>query len=194
MTGTEKIIAHIERDAQQQADEILAEARSKCSEIREKYEKQASDLYQEKIRAGVAACQAEEEGALRIANMEAKKTRLAVKQEMVSKSFDLALEEIVSLPAEKYLPFLLSLLKGANPAGTEEIVLNARDRAAIGPQLLEAVNALPGMAMTLSDETADMAGGLLLRRGNVETNCSAELLVEMTRSDLSASLAQVLFG
>ncbi|MCR5135990.1 MAG: hypothetical protein K6C12_02670 [Oscillospiraceae bacterium] len=194
MTGTEKIIAHIESDAKAKADGILAEAEARCAEIRAGYEKQASDLYQEKIRAGVQACQDREDGALRISRMEARKAVLGVKQEMVSKSFDMALAEITSLPAADYVAFLTKLIRDAHPTGTEEIVLNPKDRAAVGEKLLQAVNALPGMAMKLSDDTRDIAGGLLLRRGNVETNCSAELLIDLTRSALSSRLAEVLFG
>jgi hypothetical protein len=38
------------------------------------------------------------------------------------------------------------------------------------------------------------AGGLLLRRGSIETNCSAELLVELQRGELSAEIAGLLFA
>ena len=72
--------------------------------------------------------------------------------------------------------------------------MNARDRESVGEELLSAINSEPGKALTLSDETRDIAGGLLLRRGNVEANCSAELLVDLSRSELSSKLANVLFS
>ena len=194
MTGTEKIIAHIEADAKEQAEEILASAAASCAEIKSKYEQQAADLYQEKIREGVKACQDKEDGALRISRMEAKKSTLAVKQEMVSRSFDMALDQIISLPKEQYVEFLKKLALQASTTGDEEILLNARDREAVGAELLAAVNATPGKALTLSDQTREIAGGLILRRGNVETNCSIELLVDLTRSELSSKLANVLFS
>ena len=50
MKGTEKIIAHIEADAQAKADEIFAAAERKCAEIKEKYEEKAANLYTDKIR------------------------------------------------------------------------------------------------------------------------------------------------
>lgn len=193
MTGTEKIIAHIEADARAQADAVLAEAKGKCAEIQKKYEAQAAELYQAKIREGVRDCQAREDGALRISRMEARKSVLAVKQEMVSRSFDMALEQITSLPADQYVAFLKRLVVNAGPVGDEEIILNARDRDAVGAALLKAVNA-DGLKLTVSDETRDIAGGLILRRGNVETNCSAELLIDLTRAELSSKLAEVLFG
>ena len=192
MKGTEKIIAHIEADAKAQADVILAEAREKCAAVKAKYDEQAARLYSDKIRDGVKACQDQEDSALRISRMEARKSVLAVKQEMVEKSFDLATKQIVALPDEQYVAFLADLVKKAGPAGDEEIILNAADRARIGEALVKAVNA-GGAKMKLSKETRDLIGGLILRRGSIETNCSVELLVELCRGELSAKLADVLF-
>ena len=192
MKGTEKIIAHIEADAKAQADVILAEARERCEAVKAKYDEQAARLYSDRIRDGVKLCQDQEDSALRISRMEARKSVLAVKQEMVEKSFDLATKQIVALPDEKYVAFLADLVRQAGPAGDEEIILNAADRARIGEALVKAVNA-DGAKMKLSKETRDIKGGLILRRGSIETNCSVELLVELCRGELSAKLADVLF-
>ena len=86
----------------------------------------------------------------------------------------------------------IGLVKKAGPSGDEEIILNARDRERIGKLLLAAVNA-DGAKMTISEETRDLTGGLILRRGSIETNCSVELLVELCRGEMSAKLADVLF-
>ncbi|MBQ6608872.1 MAG: hypothetical protein IJH70_00315 [Oscillospiraceae bacterium] len=192
MKGTEKIIAHIEADAQAQADAVLGEARQRCEAIKARFDEKAARLYSDRIREGVKACQDQEDSALRISRMEARKSVLSVKQEMVEKSFDLAVQQIVALPDEKYTAFLANLVKKAGPAGDEEIILNAADRARVGEALLKAVNA-DGAKMKLSDETRDIKGGLILRRGSIETNCSVELLVELSRGELSAKLADVLF-
>ena len=192
MKGTEKIIAHIEADAQAQADAVLGEARQRCEAIKARFDDKAARLYSDRIREGVKACQDQEDSALRISRMEARKSVLSVKQEMVEKSFELAVQQIVALPDEKYTAFLANLVKKAGPAGDEEIILNAADRARVGEALLKAVNA-DGAKMKLSDETRDIKGGLILRRGSIETNCSVELLVELCRGELSAKLADVLF-
>ena len=192
MKGTEKIIAHIEADAKAKANEILAEAEQKCAEIKKQYEEQASELYSRKIREGVKACQDLEEGALRISRMEAKKGILAAKQDMVAKSFNLASERINSLPENDYIAFLVKLAKDAGGKGDEEIILNAKDRSSIGQKLLQALNA-EGVHMSLAEETRDITGGLILRSGAVETNCSTELLVEICKGELSSKLADILF-
>ena len=192
MKGTEKIIAHIEADAKAEVDAILSDTEKKCAAIQAKYEEQASGLYSDKIRAGVKACQDQEDGALRISRMEARKSVLAVKQEMIEKSFALAQEKIISLPEDQYVAFLAGLAKRACVTGSEEVILNQRDHDAVGEKLIRTLNA-DGAKMTLSDETREIAGGLILRRGSIEANCSTELLVELCKGELSSKLADILF-
>ena len=194
MKGTEKIIAHIRADAGAKTDAILAEAEQRCAEIRGVYEQKAKDAYAEKIRAGVKANQDRLESMERLAKMEGRKAILTVKQDMVSESFDRAAELLVNLPEEQYVALLAKLAAEASVTGEEEIILNARDRAAVGEKVVEAANLkLSGAKLTLSDETGDFKGGLILRRGSIEANCSAELLVELSQSELSAKVAETLF-
>ena len=195
MKGTEKIIAHIQADAAAQADAILAQAENQCAEIREGYERKAKDAYAEKIRAGVKANQDRLESVERLARMEGRKSVLALKQDMVSKSFDMAVDKLVELPEEQYVELLAKLAAQASVTGDEQVVLNARDREKIGPAVVAAANAkLNGGKLTLSDETGAFKGGLLLRRGSIEANCTVELLVELCRGDMAAELAKVLFA
>ena len=194
MKGTDKIIAHIQADASAQVDAILAQAEQQCAQIRGDFDKQAAALYAERLRAGVKDAQDKLDGAERITRMEGRKSMLAAKQGLVGESFRRALERIVNLPQDKYVAFLAKLAAQASVSGDEEILLNTRDREAIGAKLVKAANALlPNGKLSLSDETRDIAGGLILRRGSIEANCSAELLVELSQSDLSAKVAEILF-
>ena len=194
MKGTEKIIAHIQADAKAQADAILAQSELQCAEIRRSYEAQAKERYGEKIRQGVKACQDNIDSVERINQMEAKKSILALKQEMVSKSFEKACDMLTALPEEQYVALLAKLAAQASVSGDEEIILNARDKAAVGVAVVEKANALlPAGKLSLSAATGDFAGGLILKRGSIEANCTIELLVELCRGDMSAQLAKVLF-
>ena len=195
MKGTEKIIAHIGADAKTQADAILAQAEARCAEIREGYEQQAKQAYAERIRAGVKANQDRLDSMERLAKMEGRKAILALKQELVAESFDRACDKLVNLPEAEYGAFLAKLAVKASVTHDEEIVLNARDRKAVGEKVIAAANqALGDGKLTLSKETGDFKGGLILRRGSIEANCTAELLVNLCRDEMAAELAGVLFG
>ena len=195
MKGTEKIIAHIQADADAQAAEILARADARCAEIRETYEQKAKEAYAETIRAGVKENQDRLDSMERLANMEGRKAILALKQDMVARSFDRAVEMLVALPEAEYVALLSKLAVGASVSGDEEIVLNARDKKAVGDKLIKAANEkLGGGHLRLAQDTGSFRGGLILRRGNIEVNCTAELLVDLCREDMAAELAGVLFG
>lgn len=199
MRGTEKIIAHIRADAQAQADEILARAEEDCARIRAEYEKQAGEAYAGRIRAGVKDCQDQVDSAGRIARMEARKELLSLKQEMVSQSFERAEQMLVGLPPKQYGAFLAKLAAKAAVTGEEEILLNARDRETLGAGVVKAANALlekegRPAALRLAEGAGDFEGGLILRRGSIEVNCTVELLVELSRAELSSQVAGVLFG
>ena len=194
MKGTENIIAHIRADAQDRSDAILAQAEQQCAQLRTEYEKRAQEAYTTKIRAGVEECQARVDGMDRIARMEAKKGILALKQQLVSQSFDKACEKIVGLPTAEYAAFLAKLAAKASATGDEEIVLNARDRKLIGKEVARGANVLlKNGKLTLSDDVGSFVGGLILRNGSIETNCTVELLVELQRNEMSAELAKILF-
>ena len=195
MKGTEKIIAHIRSDAEAKCGEILAAAQEQCDAIARDYAAQAAEAYAERIRAGVKSCADEGDSVARLARMEAKKELLALKQGMISRSFDEAAKKLVSLPEEQYVALLAKLAANAAVTGEEEIVLNAADRARVGEAVVKAANEKLGEkgSLTLSASTGDFDGGLILRRGNIEVNCTSSLLVELCRGEMSAAIADVLF-
>ena len=194
MKGTEKIIAHIQADAKAQADAILAQAEQQCVLLRKSYDQKAEDAYAEKIRSGVKACEDLAESKKRIAEMESKKSVLALKQEMVSAVFERAKEKLLQMSPEDYQAFLTKLVVKAAPDGAGQVVLNARDRKQYGQAVVKAANAELGGSLTLSDRTGDFAGGVMVSNGNVEVNNTLELLIDLCRGDLAAQVAKVLFG
>lgn len=198
MKGTEKIIAHIRADGDAEAKKILDAAAKQAEEKRAESFKAALSEYEKLMQAGNAECEDILSGSRRIAEMEAKKSVLSVKQEMISAAFDAAREEIVNMPRDKYTQFLARMAAEAAAGGMEEIVLNARDKAEVGKAVCKAANELlsakgtPGK-LTVSEDTADISGGVIVRFGGIETNCSIDALIRQRRSGLSTEVAAALF-
>ena len=198
MKGTEKIIAHIRADGDAEAKKILDAAAKQAEEIRAASFKEALSEYERLMQAGNAECEDILSGSRRIAEMEAKKSVLSVKQEMISAAFDAAREEIVNMPRDKYTQFLARMAAEAAVGGMEEIFLNARDKAEVGKAVCKAANELlsakgtPGK-LTVSEDTADISGGVIVRFGGIETNCSIDALIRQRRSGLSTEVAAALF-
>lgn len=198
MKGTEKIIAHIRADGDAEAKKIIDAASKQAEEKRAESFKAALSEYEKLMQAGNAECEDILSGSRRIAEMEAKKSVLSVKQEMISAAFDAAREEIVNMPRDKYTQFLARMAAEAAAGGMEEIVLNARDKAEVGKAVCKAANELlsakgtPGK-LTVSEDTADISGGVIVRFGGIETNCSIDALIRQRRSGLSTEIAAALF-
>ena len=198
MKGTEKIIAHIRADGDAEAKRIIDAASKQAEEIRAESFKASLSEYEKLMQAGNAECEDILSGSRRIAEMEAKKSVLSVKQEMISAAFDAAREEIVNMPRDKYTQFLARMAAEAAASGMEEIVLNARDKAEVGKSVCKAANELlsakgtPGK-LTVSEDTADISGGVIVRFGGIETNCSIDALIRQRRSGLSTEVAAAMF-
>ena len=194
MRGTEKIIAHIQADAKAQADAIIEAAAGQCAKINAEYEAKAAAAYEEAHRALAVEGEQRLDGAHRMNEMEAKKAALAMKQKQVGEAFDRAMKAIPELPEGEYEDFLVRLAADSIASGDEEVIFNQRDRERLGERTVAAINAAKGTRLTLSAQSRDFAGGLILKRGNIEVNATLELLMELARRELAPEVARILFG
>ncbi len=199
MNGIEKISNRLVADAEAEIAALNADAKEKCDAIRAEYSEKAQAEYQSRMSEGVKAAETRLQRLGSAAEMEAKKSILAFKQEMVAKAFDDAAKKLTSLPKEQYVQFLASQAAAAASAGTEELIFNDRDKAAVGADVAKAANALleqKGVkgALTVSAETRPISGGVIVRQGNIEVNCAVETLVQLRRSELASQVAEILFS
>ena len=228
MNGIEKITARIEADSKAEVAAILAEGQERAAAVRAEYEAKAAAQAKAAEEAGLLAAQRQRERLESAAQMDAKKQMLAAKQETLDAAFAAAKAKLLALDDEQYAELLAKLAVKAAKSGREEIVLNERDRARVGAQVVSKANAMlaaasaPGVAenlkgskagdllskvvtganaiiqgtalLTLSRETAEMEGGLILRDGNVEVNCAFETQLRVLREDMASAVAAVLFN
>ena len=195
MKGTEKIIARIGNEAGAQAQAILDEAAVKARELQNSFRAAAQDEYRNMVSAGEKECGIRAERRLRAAEMDCRKAVLALKQDMISEAFALAQEKLASMQGDEYVSFLVKLAVKAAGTGERELIMNSRDRASVGAEVVLRANAeLNGRAvLSLSDETREIAGGLIVKAGGIEANCSVESLVASNRAELSSQLAKIMF-
>ena len=199
MTGTKKIVEHIQAEAQAEIDAALAEARAKAAETAAEFAKKAQAEADELMRAGTDAAEQRVARQERTNRLEARKDILGLKQELVSAAFDKARQAILNMDADKYVAFMAKLAGEAALTGAEEIVLGKADAERLGDRIVAAANAeaakrgLPG-EMKLAAAALPAAGGLVLRRGSIEVNCTLDKLLEMSHSSLDAEVASVLFN
>ena len=205
MNGIEKITGQIDADVQKEIDAALDQARAQAQEIQDRYASQAQTQAEAIRRKGEQDAALRQERLVDVAKLEARKTILAAKQELVGQAFDLALKKLLELPDQEYISLLAKLAVSASRTGREQVILSQKDRSRYGKQAVTMANDMlakkagpraaqtDGM-LTLAEESRPMAGGLILRDGRVETNCSFEVLIHLQRDALSAEVARALFA
>lgn len=142
MNGIEKITGRITADAQAEAERVLSAAREEAAKITARYQAQADTECADLTAKNAKAAVEREERLVSMAQMEARKVLLAAKQEMVEKTYALALEKLCALPEEQYVQVLADLLVQASSTGREEAVFSPEDRERVGKAAVAKANEL----------------------------------------------------
>lgn len=221
MNGLEKITDKILAEAEAEAKRITRDAEAEAARIKAEYEGRAEELRARLTAEAERDCTDLVARAKNSATVEKRNAILRVRGELVDETFDMTLHALRTQSGEKYTALLAGLLTAAFLEQIEaevtsrtlygeedamaparyEVLLCAADREAYGEELLSAVRTrLVGKVdrdkldlLILSDETAAIDGGLILRCGDVESNCSLELLFAGLRRELEGEVSHALF-
>lgn len=194
MNGLEKINQRIRQDGSDEVTAIQAETDSRVRAIRDDYRAQIAQLEAEAAERRARTVADRLERLAGSADMERRQLLLAAKQGCIDEAFARAAEALRDLPRQDYVA-LLARLAAENGSGDEELVLSAADRDTVGPAVVAAANALSGgAAFTLSSESRDLGGGLVLKRGLVEVNCTFDTRLRQLRQEMATDVAQILFA
>lgn len=199
MNGAEKIKEKIIADARERAEKIIEAARIEAQGIIKHAEKQAFQ------RVAIMTEKAKEDAALykrraqAAGEMEIKKNILKTRQDTIDEAFAIALERIAELPDDKYSRFLEEILLNAARDEEGELILNSKDKQRLGQQFIDRMNAKfrslgRNAVLKLSADDLNSRGGFVIRYGDMEINCTLEVMLNMERPNLEAGVAAILFG
>jgi V/A-type H+-transporting ATPase subunit E len=190
-----KIVSDAEDEARKIVEEGEAEARSVKEEAGARIRKINADF------AAKAKSQAEEYISRQISlrELEARKAVLAEKGALIDEVFNKALEELRNRDRKGGYALTHKLLIDAIEAGDEEIVLSPEDKQAIGAAFVETLNGELRKAgkrgeVKIAEETREIRGGFILKRGRTETNASFDTLLAMLRDDIETEVANILLS
>ena len=187
------ITAKIVSDATEYADALTSEAKKEAKDILVNAESEA-----ETIRKTTAAQSVKDAAVVKhrkesAAELEARKMMLAMKQEVVAGTIEAAIDRLANMETKAYISFLAG--KIAETGIKEgELLLNEKDRKAVGENLVKAANdSLKGGKLVLSDRTIRARGGFILRHGALEINSTLEILVNSVKEAATPEVVAVLF-
>ena len=221
MRGLSKITDKILGEAKAESAKRLADADAECARIYAEYKQKAENQAAE-AEARTKSDATEIILRTRAGEQTVRKNIIFKAQgEMIDRAFVSAKDELCGLPDDQRLELVLDLMVSALSAEFEaeqsrteiygadddcaervyEIMLNQRDRERIGGVLIEnfkrrivgkSLGDMPTRVF-LSDSTANIEGGLIIKVGDVEINCSVESMISRLRPALEARVAKILF-
>ena len=194
MNGIETIIQRLNSDAKAETDALMDKARQDAAAVTARCQAQADKETADLAARNQRAAAEREERLVSAAQMEARKTILAAKQAVMEEVYAKALEKLRSLPQDRAVEVLASLLNEAAPQGEGEVLFSAQDRETVGRAAVDTANAKNGGQLTLSDETAGIPGGFILRNGSIEVNCAYDTLIRLQKTETAGQVARQLFG
>jgi V/A-type H+-transporting ATPase subunit E len=220
MTGLEKVTGKILADAEADARVILERADAECAEITRRYEAETEEEAERMREQNDRECQALIIRAKSSAAMAKRNAVLEARAAILDEAYAAAERQVRSMSGDQYLDLLQKMLRSALKRQLEgeeeslrlygedispdryEVLLNSRDRDTYGERLLTAFREglgakLPATALQklcLAAETPRIDGGLILRCGPVETNCSLSMLMAANRRETEAKVSRILFG
>lgn len=194
MKGLERITDRIRADAAAEIESIRAEGNAKAAEVTASYKAQAEKIVADEAQRSAQAAQTLLERRQSGDEMDKGKAMLATKQACIDEAFARAEAQLKALPRDEYAQ-VLAKIAAASGAGDEEIILSATDAAELGETVVRRANELKsGAQFTLSQETRELDGGLVLKKGAVEMNCAFATQLRLLRQTMAADVAAILFS
>lgn len=210
----------IQAEAQTWADEQTVAAKAEAAATAAEYEALAKAAYDGALADAQLKVKATAERAVSQSDMDRRGMLLAARQECVGIAFDKALEQLCALSEEERA---LLMIKSAVQYQTRdaEYIFNAADQATVGPLVVETVNALlkkqqlketlsgslleqlkklvtggaaAPFAAAMSKQVGSFAGGFILKQGDIEINCTFEVLISGVRENLEGETSAILFS
>lgn len=197
MNGAERIKDRIIADARELCDRILEDAKREAQNIIGNAEKEAFQkvtVMTEKAREDALQIKQRLQA---VSELEDRKMALKARQDSVDEAFDTALTRITALPDAQYSLFLEDILLKAVREGDGFLVLNEKDKVRLGEKFVSTINTKlneKNAKLALAKDTLKSAGGFVLRYGDMEINCTIEILMNMARPALESEVAAILFG
>lgn len=193
----EQVVTKILSEAKAQAEAIVSETKAKVSTQKSELDKELAEFAADtKAKAEKAATETKEQ-MLAKARMDVRKEYLTAKVALLDELFASAIDKVNGMESKSYTELMTKLMVKAVEDGSEEVLVG-KDDSRIDNELIKQVNRELGTGykgnLRLAADSANIAGGFVLRRGNIRINVSTDVLVGQVRDKLEMELAEELFS
>ena len=217
MNSSEKITGRIIALAQSEADEILLAARNDADAITNEYKKKAAEIAANEESETSVDTEVIRSRTMASAQKIKRSLLLEAKNAKIDEAFEKARLKLIGLSDKDYEKMLSIMLVSTVKKQIESeklsieqdtdgeivvcseysLILSDADKKRVSSDVLGEASKLTsaeGKSLTLSDESADIDGGFILRCGNIEINCSIGLILSQMRDTLEGDVYRILFN
>lgn len=192
-----QVIDKILSDAKAETDKIKAKADEELAQVQAKYDQELASYKQETERLCEEKGEEKRSHMLAAARMEIAKDMLWQKRAILDEVFEEAKGQMHKLGEDEYREIMTKLMTEAVETGDEEVIVD-KDEKVINQAFIKQINRQLGAGykgnLRIADETADIGGGFILKRGRIKTNASFDVMLDQSRKELETRLSEVLFG
>lgn len=192
MNGGELILNRIQSDCDESVAAIAEDAEKRCesilAEARAQAEKDAAALREQGDRQVARLGEASKSRA----SLEARNLQLKARRAEIDKTVDALLAYLLGLDDAAYFDALYRLAGGLRgKSGT--LFLNRKDLGRLPSDFSDKIRAA-GLNADVSAESADIAGGFILKSGDIEENMDFAALITAKRDDIEDLINRELFS
>ena len=196
MTGIEKIITKIEEDCKITCEGIIANAMSESQVIIDNAQNEAIKLKNEATIATESKCKIDIELAKSKAEHEYKKAILATKISIINEVINESMHKLKKMPDADYFNIITTLIKNYAQTGCGVLQFSKKDLNRL-PQGFEAsLNQKfkdSGKSFTISNESINIDGGVVIVYNNIEQNCTFDSLLNNSLDEIKDDLFKEIF-
>ena len=193
MNGQEAIIAEIIGAAEKAAAGLIAEATAERDATIESVRNAEARKKDDAIAAAEQSAAAVLARRKTLGDLEARKTELAAKQQMLDAAFAEAKRKVLHMTDHIYRDYMGALIRQYAEDGDRVIVAKC-DEKRLHAAWLKSVSDESGKQLFLADETHEGSGGVILAGAQCDKNLTLETLINELRERYTAETAKRLFG
>lgn len=199
MVGIDNLTEKILEEARVKERETLILANEERDKILQKKIHEAKELEKEILEVAIRESKIRKERILSNAQLQVRNRKLEVKQKIIEKVFNSAIEELCAFSRDDYLNYIKQKTLSLDISGDEKLIVNEEIRALITESFLMELNnellkkGKKGM-ISLSEEVRGFKGGFVLEKNGIEINNTFEALVGSLKDELEYEVAKVLFS
>ncbi|MBQ4258004.1 MAG: V-type ATP synthase subunit E [Clostridia bacterium] len=192
MSGSDKILASIREECEQNVRKIRALAQEDRNAVIEKAHAEAAELLEDARRRIATTGTTARKAAESRAELEKRNAILKERRTQIDRAVVAVEQTMLELPDEAYFE-LLCKMAAALEEKSGVILLNSKDLARVPSDFITRLSAL-GITATLCDTPNDsIRGGFILKNGDIEDNMTFPAVIADRRDELEDLIGRTLF-